>query len=68
VAGLIVAVHPHAVAALAAKSIGVPVEICAVTAFCAVISSVIVEERRIRSDDPVKSENPNPVAASPTNV
>ena len=46
VAGVIVAFHPHAIDALAAKSIGAPVEICAVTAFCAVISSVIVEERR----------------------
>jgi arabinofuranan 3-O-arabinosyltransferase len=52
VAGVIVAIHPHAVDALAAKSIGVPVEICAVTAFCGVISSVIVEERRQRLDDP----------------
>ena len=62
VAGVIVAIHPHAVDALAAKSIGAPVEICAVTAFCAVISSVIVEEGRIRPDDP------DPISVSPANV
>ena len=45
-AGVIVAIHPDAIAALAAKSIGAPVEICAVTAFCAAVSSVIVEERQ----------------------
>jgi arabinofuranan 3-O-arabinosyltransferase len=45
-AGVIVAIQPHALLALAAKSIGAPVEILAVTAFCAAISSVIVEERR----------------------
>jgi arabinofuranan 3-O-arabinosyltransferase len=45
-AGIIVALHPHAELALAAKSIGAPVEICAVTALCAAISAVVVEERR----------------------
>ena len=46
VAGVIVAIHPDAAAALASRSIGAPVEILAVTAFCAAVSSVIVEERR----------------------
>ena len=50
VAGVIVAIHPDAVLALASKSIGAPVEICAVTAFCAAVSSIIVEERRQPSD------------------
>lgn len=45
-AGVIVAIHPHAVLALASKSIGAPAEICAVTAFCAAVCSVVVEERR----------------------
>ena len=56
-AGVIVAFDPHAALALGAKSMSAPVELCAVTAFCAVISSVIVEERRIRPGDP------DPVAA-----
>ena len=47
VAGVIVAIHPNALAAIAARSIDAPVEILAMTAFCAVISSVIVEEGRI---------------------
>ena len=45
-AGVIVAIHPDVVAALASRSIGAPVEICAVTALCAALSSVIVGERR----------------------
>ena len=45
-AGVLVAIQPHALLALVAKSIGAPVEILAVTAFCAAISAVIVEERR----------------------
>ena len=61
-AGVIVAIHPNAVAAIAAKSIGAPVEILAMTAFCAVISSVIVEEGRIvpLTDDPVRPREPEP--------
>ena len=50
--GVIVAIHPDAVAALASRSIGAPVEICAVTALCAAVSSVIVEERRPRPAAP----------------
>ena len=45
-AGVIVAINPDPFAALAAGSIGAPVEICAVTALCAAVCSVIVEERR----------------------
>jgi arabinofuranan 3-O-arabinosyltransferase len=61
VAGVMVAIHPHAILALAAKSIGAPVEICAVTALCAAVSAVIVEERReppaVRSSEVAESQS-----------
>ncbi len=48
-AGVIVAIDPEAVLALGARSIGWPVEVCAVTALCATLSCVIVEEGRRRT-------------------
>jgi hypothetical protein len=67
-AGVIVAIHPLAVAAIAARSITAPVEICAMTALCAVISSVVVEEGRMPPHDPDRPENLDPVAAPAANA
>jgi arabinofuranan 3-O-arabinosyltransferase len=51
-AGVIVAIHPHAALALVSRSIGAPVEIFAMTAFCAAVCSVVVEEKRQLSSSP----------------
>jgi arabinofuranan 3-O-arabinosyltransferase len=68
VAGVIVAIHPDAVDAIAGRSISAFVEICAMTAFCAVISSVIVEEGQTLPHHPVRPENPGPVDAPTANA
>jgi arabinofuranan 3-O-arabinosyltransferase len=54
-AGIITAWHPNAIAALSAKAIGAPAETLSVVALCAILSSVIVEERQLplnRSSSP----------------
>jgi arabinofuranan 3-O-arabinosyltransferase len=49
-AGIIVASHPNALLGLGARAIGAPAEIFSTLALCAVLSSVIVGERRLSSD------------------